>query len=75
MNMFQNVTVMDKKNSILIIVIYSDINIWCMTMPEVSLLYVQATWNMSMLQTQDLMKSAQASLERKSPKEVHFSKL
>ncbi|XP_062329272.1 delta(3,5)-Delta(2,4)-dienoyl-CoA isomerase, mitochondrial isoform X1 [Osmerus eperlanus] len=34
-----------------------------------------ATWNMSMLQTQDVMKSAQASMEKKSPKEVAFSKL
>ncbi|XP_076837466.1 delta(3,5)-Delta(2,4)-dienoyl-CoA isomerase, mitochondrial isoform X2 [Brachyhypopomus gauderio] len=34
-----------------------------------------ATWNMSMLQTQDLVKSAQAALERKSPKSVAFSKL
>ncbi|XP_062843526.1 delta(3,5)-Delta(2,4)-dienoyl-CoA isomerase, mitochondrial [Trichomycterus rosablanca] len=33
------------------------------------------TWNMSMLQTQDLVKSAQAALEKKSPKEVPFSKL
>ena len=30
---------------------------------------------MSMLQTQDVMKSAQASMEKKSPKEVTFSKL
>ncbi|KAJ8369092.1 hypothetical protein SKAU_G00091200 [Synaphobranchus kaupii] len=34
-----------------------------------------ATWNMSMLQTQDIMKSAQAAMEKKSPKEVPFSKL
>ncbi|XP_053507145.1 delta(3,5)-Delta(2,4)-dienoyl-CoA isomerase, mitochondrial isoform X2 [Ictalurus furcatus] len=34
-----------------------------------------ATWNMSMLQTQDLMKSAQAAMEKKSPKDVPFSKL
>ncbi|KAJ8414529.1 hypothetical protein AAFF_G00037310 [Aldrovandia affinis] len=34
-----------------------------------------ATWNMSMLQTQDLVKSAQAAMERKSPKDVPFSKL
>ncbi|XP_053728056.1 delta(3,5)-Delta(2,4)-dienoyl-CoA isomerase, mitochondrial [Synchiropus splendidus] len=34
-----------------------------------------ATWNMSMLQTQDLMKSAQAALEKKDLKEVPFSKL
>ncbi|XP_023667925.2 delta(3,5)-Delta(2,4)-dienoyl-CoA isomerase, mitochondrial isoform X2 [Paramormyrops kingsleyae] len=34
-----------------------------------------ATWNMSMLQTQDVIKSAQASMEKKSPKEVPFSKL
>uniref|UniRef100_H3BYF6 Delta(3,5)-Delta(2,4)-dienoyl-CoA isomerase, mitochondrial n=1 Tax=Tetraodon nigroviridis TaxID=99883 RepID=H3BYF6_TETNG len=34
-----------------------------------------ATWNMSMLQTDDLMKSAQAAMEKKSPKMVVFSKL
>ncbi|XP_076001854.1 delta(3,5)-Delta(2,4)-dienoyl-CoA isomerase, mitochondrial [Genypterus blacodes] len=34
-----------------------------------------ATWNTSMLQTQDLMKSAQAAMEKKSPKTVTFSKL
>ncbi|KAI1894054.1 hypothetical protein AGOR_G00130040 [Albula goreensis] len=34
-----------------------------------------ATWNMSMLQTQDVVKSAQAAMEKKSPKEVPFSKL
>ncbi|XP_076137975.1 delta(3,5)-Delta(2,4)-dienoyl-CoA isomerase, mitochondrial isoform X2 [Alosa pseudoharengus] len=34
-----------------------------------------ATWNMSMLQTQDVMKSAQAAMEKKTPKEVAFSKL
>uniref|UniRef100_H2SXE1 Delta(3,5)-Delta(2,4)-dienoyl-CoA isomerase, mitochondrial n=1 Tax=Takifugu rubripes TaxID=31033 RepID=H2SXE1_TAKRU len=34
-----------------------------------------ASWNMSMLQTEDLMKSAQAALEKKSPKTVAFSKL
>lgn len=38
-------------------------------------LQYMATWNMSMLQTQDLMKSAQAAMERKTPKEVVFSKL
>lgn len=34
-----------------------------------------ATWNMSMLQTNDVMKSAQAAMEKKTPKEVVFSKL
>ncbi|KAG7234905.1 hypothetical protein INR49_003642, partial [Caranx melampygus] len=34
-----------------------------------------ATWNMSMLQTQDVMKSAQAAMEKKSPKTITFSKL
>ncbi|XP_041652944.1 delta(3,5)-Delta(2,4)-dienoyl-CoA isomerase, mitochondrial [Cheilinus undulatus] len=34
-----------------------------------------ASWNMSMLQTEDVMKSAQASLEKKSPKAIAFSKL
>lgn len=42
---------------------------------EISPLRLQATWNMNMLQTQDLMKSAQAALEKKSPKDVPFSKL
>lgn len=36
---------------------------------------VQANWNMSMLQTEDVLKSAQASMEKKSPKAVVFSKL
>jgi len=35
----------------------------------------QANWNMSMLQTEDVMKSAQASMEKKSPKTIAFSKL
>ena len=30
---------------------------------------------MSMLQTEDLIKSAQASMEKKSPKTMTFSKL
>ncbi|XP_037631923.1 delta(3,5)-Delta(2,4)-dienoyl-CoA isomerase, mitochondrial-like isoform X2 [Sebastes umbrosus] len=34
-----------------------------------------ATWNMSMLQTQDVMKSAAAAMEKKSPKTIAFSKL
>ncbi|PWA25552.1 hypothetical protein CCH79_00019649 [Gambusia affinis] len=34
-----------------------------------------AAWNMSMLQTQDVMKSAQGTMEKKSPKEILFSKL
>ncbi|KAL0972987.1 hypothetical protein UPYG_G00197350 [Umbra pygmaea] len=34
-----------------------------------------ATWNMSMLQTDDVMKSATAAMEKKSPKTVAFSKL
>ncbi|XP_042338125.1 delta(3,5)-Delta(2,4)-dienoyl-CoA isomerase, mitochondrial-like [Plectropomus leopardus] len=34
-----------------------------------------ATWNMSMLQTHDVMKSAQAAMEKKSPKTIAFSKL
>ncbi|XP_061733497.1 delta(3,5)-Delta(2,4)-dienoyl-CoA isomerase, mitochondrial isoform X2 [Nerophis ophidion] len=34
-----------------------------------------AAWNMSMLQTQDVMKSAQASMEKKDIKTVTFSKL
>ncbi|XP_019716890.1 delta(3,5)-Delta(2,4)-dienoyl-CoA isomerase, mitochondrial isoform X2 [Hippocampus comes] len=34
-----------------------------------------ATWNMSMLQTADVMKSTQASMEKKSVKSIEFSKL
>ncbi|KAG7480041.1 delta3,5-Delta2,4-dienoyl-CoA isomerase, mitochondrial isoform X1 [Solea senegalensis] len=34
-----------------------------------------ATWNMSMLQTQDVMKAAQAAMEKKVPRTVAFSKL
>lgn len=34
-----------------------------------------ATWNMSMLQTQDIMKSVQAAMEKKDLKSVAFSKL
>ncbi|XP_077468351.1 delta(3,5)-Delta(2,4)-dienoyl-CoA isomerase, mitochondrial isoform X1 [Stigmatopora argus] len=34
-----------------------------------------AAWNMSMLQTQDVMKSAQASMEKKDVKSIKFSKL
>ncbi|XP_069062993.1 delta(3,5)-Delta(2,4)-dienoyl-CoA isomerase, mitochondrial isoform X2 [Pleurodeles waltl] len=34
-----------------------------------------ATWNMSMLQTEDLMKSAMAAMEKKTPRDVVYSKL
>ncbi|XP_059816554.1 delta(3,5)-Delta(2,4)-dienoyl-CoA isomerase, mitochondrial-like [Hypanus sabinus] len=34
-----------------------------------------ATWNMSMLQTEDLVKSAQAAMEKKSPRDITYSKL
>ncbi|XP_053124761.1 delta(3,5)-Delta(2,4)-dienoyl-CoA isomerase, mitochondrial [Hemicordylus capensis] len=34
-----------------------------------------ATWNMSMLQTEDVLKSAQAAMEKKTPKQVVYSKL
>ncbi|NXE57950.1 ECH1 protein, partial [Casuarius casuarius] len=34
-----------------------------------------ATWNMSMLQTEDVLKSVQAALEKKDPSEVAFAKL
>ncbi|XP_074534907.1 delta(3,5)-Delta(2,4)-dienoyl-CoA isomerase, mitochondrial [Halichoeres trimaculatus] len=34
-----------------------------------------ASWNMSMLQTDDVVKSAQAAMEKKSPKMITFSKL
>lgn len=37
--------------------------------------WVQATWNMSMLQTQDIIKSVQAAMEKKDMKSVSFSKL
>ncbi|XP_030074226.1 delta(3,5)-Delta(2,4)-dienoyl-CoA isomerase, mitochondrial [Microcaecilia unicolor] len=39
-----------------------------------SLQYV-ATWNMSMLQTDDILKSVQAAMEKKKTKDVTFSKL
>ncbi|XP_009468567.1 PREDICTED: delta(3,5)-Delta(2,4)-dienoyl-CoA isomerase, mitochondrial [Nipponia nippon] len=41
--------------------------------PE-SLRYM-ATWNMSMLQTEDILKSAQAAMEKKGPEDIPFSKL
>ncbi|CAJ0929854.1 unnamed protein product [Ranitomeya imitator] len=41
---------------------------------EDSLNYM-ATWNMSMLQTEDIMTSAQAAMQKKTPKDVTFSKL
>ncbi|XP_064293491.1 delta(3,5)-Delta(2,4)-dienoyl-CoA isomerase, mitochondrial [Phalacrocorax carbo] len=41
--------------------------------PE-SLRYM-ATWNMSMLQTDDILKSVQAAMEKKGPEDVAFSKL
>ncbi|XP_068106717.1 delta(3,5)-Delta(2,4)-dienoyl-CoA isomerase, mitochondrial isoform X2 [Hyperolius riggenbachi] len=34
-----------------------------------------ATWNMSMLQTEDIIKSAQAAMQKQTPKDVTFSKL
>ncbi|XP_067318087.1 delta(3,5)-Delta(2,4)-dienoyl-CoA isomerase, mitochondrial isoform X1 [Anolis sagrei] len=34
-----------------------------------------ATWNMSMLQTEDIVKSAQAAMEKKTPKQITYSKL
>ncbi|XP_072126034.1 delta(3,5)-Delta(2,4)-dienoyl-CoA isomerase, mitochondrial isoform X2 [Mobula birostris] len=34
-----------------------------------------AMWNMSMLQTEDIVKSAEAAMEKKSPKDVTYSKL
>ncbi|KAH0631549.1 hypothetical protein JD844_005922 [Phrynosoma platyrhinos] len=34
-----------------------------------------AAWNMSMLQTEDIIKSAQASLEKKTPKQITYAKL
>lgn len=36
---------------------------------------LQAAWNMSMLQTEDILKSAQAAMEKKTPKQVVYSKL
>lgn len=35
----------------------------------------QATWNMSMLQTEDILKSVQAAMEKKGPEDIPFSKL
>ena len=37
--------------------------------------FLQRSWNASMLQTEDLMKSAQALLMKKKPSDVKFSKL
>ncbi|KFO71678.1 hypothetical protein N303_10009, partial [Cuculus canorus] len=34
-----------------------------------------ATWNMAMLQTEDVLKSAQAALEKRGPESVTFAKL
>ncbi|XP_010564739.1 PREDICTED: delta(3,5)-Delta(2,4)-dienoyl-CoA isomerase, mitochondrial [Haliaeetus leucocephalus] len=34
-----------------------------------------ATWNMSMLQTEDILKSVQAAMEKKGPEDIPFSKL
>lgn len=36
---------------------------------------IQATWNMSMLQTQDIIKSVQAAMEKRDTKSITFSKL
>nr|XP_033813366.1 delta(3,5)-Delta(2,4)-dienoyl-CoA isomerase, mitochondrial isoform X2 [Geotrypetes seraphini] len=38
-------------------------------------LQYMATWNMSMLQTEDIMKSVQAALEKKKTKDVTYSRL
>ena len=35
----------------------------------------QAAWNMSMLQTDDILKSVQAAMEKKGPEAVTYSKL
>ncbi|NXA16630.1 ECH1 protein, partial [Sapayoa aenigma] len=34
-----------------------------------------ATWNMAMLQTEDIVKSVQAALEKKRPEDIPFAKL
>lgn len=44
-------------------------------LPLLSILFIQATWNMSMLQTQDIVKSVQAAVEKQELKNVTFSKL
>ncbi|KAM9590849.1 delta(3,5)-Delta(2,4)-dienoyl-CoA isomerase, mitochondrial-like [Morphnus guianensis] len=46
---------------------------WDHPVPK-SLCYV-ATWNMSMLQTEDILKSVQVAMEKKGPEDVPFSKL
>uniref|UniRef100_A0A8C0HPL1 Enoyl-CoA hydratase 1 n=1 Tax=Buteo japonicus TaxID=224669 RepID=A0A8C0HPL1_9AVES len=46
---------------------------WDHPVPK-SLRYV-ATWNMSMLQTEDILKSVQVAMEKKGPEDVPFSKL
>ena len=35
----------------------------------------QAAWNMSMLQTDDILKSVQAAMEKKGPVAITYSKL
>ena len=35
----------------------------------------QAAWNMSMLQTDDILKSVQAAMEKKGPEAITYSKL
>lgn len=46
---------------------------WCLLAFPTPL--IQATWNMSMLQTQDIIKSVQAAMEKKDTKSITFSKL
>lgn len=46
---------------------------WCILAFPTPL--IQATWNMSMLQTQDIIKSVQAAMEKKDTKSITFSKL
>lgn len=49
---------------------------YSLRLSSVSLSFVlQGTWNMSILQKDDVMKSAAASMEKKSPKTITFSKL
>ncbi|KAM7058837.1 delta(3,5)-Delta(2,4)-dienoyl-CoA isomerase, mitochondrial [Molossus nigricans] len=43
--------------------------------PVAESLNYMATWNMSMLQSQDVIKSVQAAMEKKELKSVNFSKL
>ncbi|XP_069631715.1 delta(3,5)-Delta(2,4)-dienoyl-CoA isomerase, mitochondrial-like isoform X2 [Haliaeetus albicilla] len=52
------------------------VNLFCSRdHPVPKSLHYVATWNMSMLQTEDILKSVQVAMEKKGPEDVPFSKL